>query len=518
MDSLILYLAKSSLGIALFYSTYWLFLRKQTFFNANRLFLLLGIIIPVILPCIEIHYNTSVNDQGAIYTLGQLDKTFKSLPADAYNNSTDEYLSWINIIGIIYLTGITIFFLRLLWQTIELLILIQKNGIQKREGLLVVENKKYGLPFSFINLIFLNPTFHSGTDLNSILTHEKVHIREKHWFDLLLVELATVFFWFNPFAWLFERSIKQNHEYLADQGVLAQGHSVGRYQSILINQIMGMQIIGLTNNLNYSLNKKRMTMMTKTKTSKKQTFKMLWALPAIAFLLLAFAKPNYLMGVDSDTKSSSALNGEVRDIFVTGTVLNEKGEPIRDVSVIIEGTTIGTSTNYKGIFEIKINKTDKIFLTHISYSTLQTDFKEIEKGKLMDGTYSSTFNMKLGVVNFDLDNILKTEKNMVNEQCNPVTPPDETFLIVEEMPSYPRGMYAFAKEVKEKISKLNPKGKIQIDFTIKTDGTASPVYVAGNVSSLEDLTRIIFSFNHKWNPGKQRGVAVPVNFSITTNF
>ena len=175
--------------------------------------------------------------------------------------------------------------------------------------------------------------------------------------------------------------------------------------------------------------------------------------------------------VDSDTTSSSALNGEVRDIFVTGTVLNEKGEPIRDVSVIIEGTTIGTSTNYKGMFEIKINKTDKIFLTHISYSTLQTDFKEIEKGKLINGTYSSIFNMKLGVVNLDLDNILKTEKNMENKQYKPVTPPDETFLIVEEMPSYPGGMYAFAKEVKEKISKLNPKGKIQVGFIVKTDGT-----------------------------------------------
>ena len=517
MENLILYLAKSSLGIALFYSTYWLFLRKQTLFKTNRLFLLLGIIIPLILPFIEIQYNISVNDQGAIYAFEQLDKTFKSLPAETASESLKEFLTWINIASIIYITGIAIFFLRLAWQTIELLILVHKNGIQKKDESFIVENNKYGLPFSFINLIFVNPKFHNGTDLNSILTHEKVHIREKHWFDLLLVELVTVSFWFNPFVWLFERSIKQNHEYLADQGVLAQGHSVGKYQSILINQIMGMQIIGLTNNLNYSLNKKRMTMMTKTKTSTKQAFRMLWALPAIAFMLLAFAKPNYVMGVDPDTTSSSALNGEVRDIIVTGTVLDENGKPIRGVSVIIEGTTIGASTNEKGIFEIKINKTDKIFLTHISYSTYQTDFKEIEKGKLIDGTYSSTFNMKLGVVNLDLDNILKTEKNKESNPLIQSTPPDG-FIIVEEMPSYPVGLYAFAKEVKEKISKLNPKGKIQVDFTVKTDGTVSPLYIAGNVSSLEDLTRIIFLFNHKWNPGKQRGVAVPVNFSITTNF
>ncbi len=516
MENLILYLAKSSLGIALLYSTYWLFLRKQTLFKTNRLFLLLGITIPLILPFVEIQYSATTINQGALYTFGQLDKTFKSLPTEASSESLTESLNWINIATIIYITGIAIFFLRLLWQTIELLILIQKNGIQKRAGLRVVENKKYGLPFSFINLIFINPKFHSGTDLNSILTHEKVHIREKHWFDLLLVELITVFFWFNPFAWLFERSIKQNHEYLADQGVLAQGHSVGKYQSILINQIMGMQIIGLTNNLNYSLNKKRMTMMTKTKTSKKQAFRMLWALPAIALMLFAFAKPNDVMGVDYETISPSTLNGGVRNIVVIGSVIDENGSPVENVSVIISGSTIGTFTNEKGIFELKINKTDKIFLSHISYSTLQTDFKEIEKGKLMDGTYASTFKLKHGIVNLNIETILKTEKDKKEKYLITSPPSDETFVIVEEMPSYPDGLYALAKEIKEKAVKMNISGKITVGFTIDEKGTIT------NIQSLKsDKSEIIkpvcniISEMSKWNPGKQKGIGVPVNYSIT---
>ncbi len=517
MDNLILYLAKSSLGIALFYSTYWLFLRKQTLFNANRLFLLLGITIPLILPFFEIQYSATTFNQGALYTFEQLDKTFKSLPTETSSESLTESLNWINIATIIYITGIAIFFLRLLWQTIELIILIQKKGIQKRAGLRIVENKKYGLPFSFINIIFINPKFHSGTDLNSILTHEKVHIREKHWFDLLLVELITVFFWFNPFVWLFERSIKQNHEYLADQGVLAQGHSVGKYQSILINQIMGMQIIGLTNNLNYSLNKKRMTMMTKTKTSKKQAFKMLWALPAIALLLFAFAEPAYVMDTPKNDNFISAQDSTQTFPF-TGRVVDGTGAPLSGASIVVYGKTIGASSNKDGIFTIELDRYDQIIISYIGYTSQRVSYSEIEsklsrkKNKLID------FALVTGVVKLDIDEIISKGAPDVKISENKGNNNEDVFVIVEEMPEYPGGLYAFAKEIKEKISKLSPKGKIQIDFTVEADGTTSLQYADGKLSSDFEIVRIINFLNHKWTPGKQRGIAVPVNFSITTNF
>ncbi|MGE0078665.1 MAG: M56 family metallopeptidase [Bacteroidales bacterium] len=517
MDNLILYLAKSSLGIALFYSTYWLFLRKHTLFNVNRLFLLLGITIPLILPFFEIQYTATTISQGAIYTFDQLDKTFKSLSTDTSSEPMKESLNWLNIVAIIYLTGIAIFFSRLLWQTIELLILIQKNGIQKREGLRVVENKKYGLPFSFINLIFLNPKFHCGTNLNSILTHEKVHIREKHWFDLLLVELITVFFWFNPFVWLIERSIKQNHEYLADQGVLAQGHSVGKYQSILINQIMGMQIIGLTNNLNYSLNKKRMTMMTKTKTSKKQAFRMLWALPAIALLLLAFAKPAYVM--DTTKKSILISAQDSTQLFpFTGRVVDGTGEPLNGASIVVYGKTTGTTSNKDGIFTIELDQYDQIVISYVGYTTQRVSYSEIESKLSRKKDKLINFTLVTGVVKLNIDEIISKGAPDITISENKENNNEEVFVIVEEMPSYPGGLYAFAKEIKEKIGKLNPRGKIQVDFTVNSNGITTPKYAEGKVNSETKLLEAIYSLNQKWSPGKQRGIAVPVNFSITTNF
>ncbi|BDX38512.1 hypothetical protein CYCD_18670 [Tenuifilaceae bacterium CYCD] len=519
MDNLILYLAKSSFGIALFYSTYWLFLRKNILFNVNRAFLIIGLTLPLILSLTEIEYTVLVNPNETIKDVFQPFKpsfnTFDSVISSQVSKHNTS--NWKNIAIIIYLTGIAIFLLRLLWQTIELIYLINKNGILTLNGNRVVENNKYGLPFSFINIIFINPKFHNGTDLNSILTHEKVHIREKHWFDLLLVELITVFFWFNPFVWLFERSIKQNHEYLADQGVLAQGHSVGKYQTILINQIMGMQIIGLTNNLNYSLNKKRMTMMTKTKTSKKQAFRMLWALPAIALLLFAFAQPAYVM----DTRKNDILIS-VQDSTLlfpfTGRVVDGTGEPLSGASIVVYGKTTGASSNKDGMFTIELDRYDQIVISYIGYTSQRVSYSEIEsklsrkKDKLID------FALVIGVVKLDIDEIISKGAPDVKISENKENNNEDVFVIVEEMPEYPGGLYAFAKEVKEKISKLSPKGKIQIDFTVKTDGSTTLKYADGKMNSDVELVGIISQLNYKWNPGKQRGIAVPVNFSITVTF
>ena len=102
--------------------------------------------------------------------------------------------------------------------------------------------RSYYVPFSFFNHIFIHPEYHKQEDLDVIMAHEEVHIRERHWIDLLVIELFTLVFWFNPISWLLEQAIKQNHEYLADQGVLSRGQSPARYQLLLVNQLMGIRI------------------------------------------------------------------------------------------------------------------------------------------------------------------------------------------------------------------------------------------------------------------------------------
>jgi hypothetical protein len=241
-----------------------------------------------------------------------------------------------------------------------------KYRVKSLDGIRIVENEKYGLPFSFFNVVFINPKFYTQDDLPEILAHEKVHIRENHWFDLLFIELLTVIFWFNPFIWFFERSIKQNHEYLADEGVLAQGHNVGRYQALLINQLMGMQIIGITNSLNFALNTNRIKMMTKTKTPKMKVYKFMWALPVIALLLFACSEPSEKLKNENESKIENLKptpQESIKEFIFKGKIIDaETGNPIPGAMIIIkkytgvddtEGRNVaGTVVNIDGNFAI----------------------------------------------------------------------------------------------------------------------------------------------------------------------
>jgi len=204
--------------------------------------------------------------------------------------------------------------------------------------------------------VFMNPESIRESEISDIIAHEKVHIRENHWLDLLVVELMSIFLWFNPFIWFFERSIKQNHEYLADKGVVAQGFNVTRYHSVLINQFMGMEVIGITNNLNYSLNAKRLKMMNKEITPKVKAVHLVWALPMIALLLAAFAQPEYQQMTNDVTIPVS------EEMTLTALVLDSNGDPVPGASVIIKGKSEGTITNSEGEFTLEVGASEIVII------------------------------------------------------------------------------------------------------------------------------------------------------------
>ena len=149
------------------------------------------------------------------------------------------------------------------------------------------------------------------------MIHELVHIRQKHWFDLLLVELLCMMQWFNPLVWMYVRFIRQNHEYLADEVALQQTSDPAVYRAVLLNQIVGAPVVGLTNSFNYSPNKKRFNMMKNIITSPYRKMKVLLILPVFAIVLYSFAKPEYKYkmsemntGILQDTTKKASKNSD----------------------------------------------------------------------------------------------------------------------------------------------------------------------------------------------------------------
>ena len=533
MEALFEFLLRASAGLMLFYMVYWLFLRNETFYRGNRLFLLLALVSAILLPLFPLQYDVLVESENKTTIFQAINDTFKNIkPVQPELTETTVNFGWENIILTIYITGTVIFLIRLLTQSIVLIHLMFKYRIKSLEGIRIVENEKYGLPFSFFNVVFINPKFHTQANLPEILAHEKVHIREFHWFDLLFTELLTVIFWFNPFIWMFEHAIKQNHEYLADQGVLAQGHSVARYQALLINQLMGMQIIGITNNLNFALNTNRFKMMTKMKTSRILGIKFAWALPAVALLLFAFAEPEYRAKEVSNkvqVNSNETVPAD-KTVKIVGLVLDEKNEALPGTSIVIKGSTIGTVSDLNGKFELEVPEKSSIVLSFVGKETMVEHYTQITSGELKEGAFYKKYVLKDAV--FLIVPPPPPPAPGQKEKLAPPPPPPpppakngekEVFYVVEELPQYPGGSIAlsgFIFEMQQKLAQSKGiKGKAKVAFTVNGKGKVTDIKIVEQDNEGVGKGAVtIVSEMKDWTPGTQRGKSVPVKYLMPVEF
>ena len=532
METLFTFLVNVSVGIILFYIVYWVFLRNETFYKANRWFLILALATAILLPYFPVKYHVEISSENDATMFKTISDTFKHIPVVSGAEQTKPEFNWQQGVLLIYLTGASIFLLRLLTQTIILIHIIIKYRVKSLDGIRIVENDKYGLPFSFFNVVFVNPKFHKQENLPEILAHEKVHIRENHWFDLLFIELLTVIFWFNPFIWFFERSIKQNHEYLADNAVLAQGLSLGRYQALLINQLMGMQIIGITNNLNFALNKNRLKMMTKTKTSAFGRVKLMWALPAVALLLFAFAKPDYQVNKTMENNNTTSMVDPAgqKIVKIAGKVVDEQGDPLPGTSIVIKDGTVGTVSDLDGTFNLEIPEKSSVVLSFVGKETQVDSFADITSGAIKDGAFERKYVMKDAVILIDTQlpppppPPSQGSEKVVNAPPPPPPPKategeQEIFYIVEDLPKYPGGSGELAVFVKEKAEKYKFKGDAKIGFTVNGKGKVTDIkIVSQDNDKVGKAGAEIISQMPNWTPGKQRGKSVPVKYLMNIEF
>ncbi len=390
MDTLIDFLVRASITLSVLYIVYWFSLRKMTLFRVVRYYLIFSLILSVILPFIRIKYEVDAPIDGLMQTnSGAWGQT-------GFMGVLEE-VSFAGIIGIvfgsIYVIGASFFLSRLIWQVTILLRSVYQNGFYVKDQVKIVENSKYTVPFSFFHFVFINPQYINTDELDNIIAHEKVHILENHWFDLLLLELNSIVFWFNPFIWLIDRSIKQNHEHLADEGVIAQGYSIGQYHSILLNQLLGMEVLRLTNRLNYSLNANRLKMTKQKKTPKLSALHIIWSIPALFVLLIAFAKPVYTTQVNNDELLVISSNGE-RDIKLLFWVRDPDGDPIPGANAVIKGTEIGAVSDKDGKIDLKVSKTDIVVISFVGFEEIVINCEKLKEAKNDDSIYGLTIKMK----------------------------------------------------------------------------------------------------------------------------
>lgn len=526
MEALFEFLFRASVSMILLYAMYWLQLRNSTHFKANRFFLLISLLVSLIIAAVPVQYQVLIQ-ASAKESFNEFNGAFNhNISSESSDISVKSGMSISSILYLIYFAGLAIVLIRIVIQCRKPFLIITKSTPKKISNCLIHENKVYNTPFSFFNRILINPEYFQQDEINDILTHEKVHIHERHWIDLFIIELLTVFFWFNPFIWLFERAIKQNHEYLADEGVLTRGHSPVRYQALLINQLMGTQVIGLANHFSSAQGPTRFKMMTKEKTAKRKLFRMVWGIPVLAILLVAFAEPEYKQET-INTKTEAFVSSEINadNIKISGKVVNEDGINMPGTSIILKGTSIGTVVDKDGTFELIVPQSDKMALviSYVGYKTIVKKINPTDKKAHFD------FKLKRGLVSID-------GKSMHLDGDVPPPPPPPApekisksdkpvFFIVEEMPHYPGERYGLAQYVKKKTSKLKSKfgnklsGKATIGFTVDTKGNVTNIQVLEKTNDVvAKAVKQIVAGMEKWKPGSQRGKNVSVDFAMELEF
>ena len=549
MGTLLIYIMKSAVCLAVFYLFYKLLMSRETFHRFNRFSLLGLMIICSIIPFVKISIDSPTESvQGAV-SMDELLTAPVIINSDIAPQSNDysamEYIivfaSAIYIIGILFFTAREIFQLRkvlniTLKGTEEDISLYINNNVKNIKLIVTDENTS---PFSWMNRIVI-----SRTDLEEngreILCHEMAHISNHHSIDLIITDICILLQWFNPASWLIKSELQNVHEFEADETVIRNGIDAKNYQLLLIKKAVGSRLYSIANSFNHSKLKKRITMMMKKKSSPWARAKYLYILPLAAVAVAAFAHPEIsklsdeISSVKVNDFSAITENHEVENtyskpnglILVEGTVVDDAtGKAIKGASILERGSTNGTISDENGKFSLRVTENSVIVVSYIGKQTCSFVASAIEVKNMKD----KPIRMK--------DEVQVTDEVVVVGYEQEETPQKEdvpkastsqngeVYMVVEQMPEYPGGiselMKYIARNIKYPADALREKkqGRVIVQFTVGTDGYTSDFKVIHSVSPSLDAEAIrVLANMPKWTPGMQRGKAVPVKYTVPVTF
>jgi len=279
METSLFYLLRVSIAATILYLFFKFILSKRTFHAINRIVVLCIVVMTLVLPLFTVKLpEISLFQAKVETTTNQLtvEQVLALLKAGGYINSSTvkstpaTEIPWIKILGVIYLIGFTVALLRFSISFIRMsriIRLTQKVRLDDN-NLMCISDKKVS-PFSWMKYIVLSRNDFTD-ESKDIIRHEQAHVAFGHSYDLLFLDVYSLIFWFNPFAWLLRLELQTIHEYQADEKVLAEGVNAKNYHLSLIRQCVGEYKFALANNFEYNNLHKRIKMTMRIKSSSRQ--------------------------------------------------------------------------------------------------------------------------------------------------------------------------------------------------------------------------------------------------------
>ena len=415
--------------------------------------------------------------------------------------------------------------------------------------------------FTLFTRIFVPGSLKDELDLDNVLLHEKAHIQQLHFIDLMLMEFTLLLTWFNPFSWLISRMIKENHEHLADRQVLSAGVNPARYRAQLMNHTLGVNVFRLGNQFNHSLTLNRFKMMKKPKRSP-------WGILKIAMLI-----PTVLitMGLTTGmTPQQKTITGKV--------VMADTGEAIPGASIVIRNSTRGCVTDIDGEFKLNVDGDPELVISFVGLETLivkaskvgtkplelkvetydldlesvPLEVKKEASGaislRLKDGSEAQPVFVVDGIEVKGVDHLDPNEIESLEVIKNPDDPMikkykakdgiilittkdgnenEDVFFVVENMPTFNGGEPAqeFRKFIAQNLqypksaAEKGVDGRVIVQFKVTKSGKVADAVVVRSMDPALDKEALrVVNSSPRWIPGTQRGKAVNVLFTFPINF
>jgi hypothetical protein len=279
-------------------------LRRLTNYKSNRFYLLTTALFAFILPLLRVDLFVSPQTVSQSNFINHVPSLHIGAATNAYVPGEHSFdMSFILVS--LFISGIVVCFSFFLMQLISFKkITARASLISTTPGIRLYHLDMDIMPFSFGSAVYVNRHKHTPVELDDIIKHEAVHASQHHTVDVMLAEFVCILNWYNPFVWLIKHAVKQNLEFLADDTVIKNGADKKNYQYLLL-KVTGYSPLSIASSFKLSSLKQRIYMMNKTQTSQRHLLKLLFILPLIAIMMLAFR--------DSNVHTPNTINSNTKE-------------------------------------------------------------------------------------------------------------------------------------------------------------------------------------------------------------
>ena len=492
-SSLLLYSIKSAIVLSLLYLPYMLMLRRESFFRFNRMMLLSILFLSLLLPLCNIPWMSL--DRQPVVQAAQLQMLELGIPvhvlpevyvmADGTVSRGDSRLSLFMIVSLIYIIGMLVLLILRLWQVGRLQFGLRQGVLwqQEEQGLRIYCHADDVSPFSWMRNVVISQQDYDEAG-REIILHETGHIRNGHSWDVILLTLVQMFQWWNPLVYALGISLRDVHEFEADDYVLRQGVSAQAYQLLIIKKAVGSGSYAFANSFNHSLTKKRITMMKRIKSNPWMRARALYVIPVAALALSAFATPKIVTPIEE----------AVTNLEDSGTVMRVRGASTNDGKteplIVVNGKIVEIPEDAKG----KLDEEEQLS------KLLNIDVEDIESITVLQKDAATQIwdeKGSNGVIE------IKTKDKAH------VAKPDSIWDMVAVNARYPGGDEACFKFIAENVrypklcQHFGVQGRVIFQFVIEKDGSITNIEkVRGASKTLSEVEVNSYKENHPESSGK----------------